>query len=662
MLRLKLTESIADGLPRNNLDMATQELLYLRAFLVLELDTMKYLTVLLLSVLMLCAESAVQAQQPPADKAKAKDSTPWETPADFVLYMAQQYKDISVRDIVLVDLSESLANAGDIERALEVAQEIEDIEEKDVAKCRIATSLSMQGNINQSLKIIQRIMARNGKTYILRKIASALGKDGRIEEALDVIRVIERPTSKVNALCDLASSLAKNGDKKQALVLLKQAKNIVDEMDAPFSDDMKSEIRNLESTLLASTDEKQTKEILKKLIGLGGKDLDLKQARKRADALTEIATALAEAGEVESALEIADNLAEWYLRAAALKRIAKALVGTGEIKQALEVIQNNAVIEELAQKVDHPGLSYIIFERATTLKTISIALADMGDLKQALQIAKTIKNESSKALALQNIASHLADAGEFKQAFRVTDLITFELVRSETLGSIALAIAKAGDIKRALEIVEQIEDASIVDRSDALEQIAYHFAEKNDSLQAIKMALEIEIVRDRAETLLGIATIQARMGNTKAALATIDKVLMSVQKIKLEENQTAVLYKIVSFLVEEGELTKALEVAEQLKYDPNKDDPERFWLYDKSDAFRIIATDLVDKYKVRKAMQVIQKIEDQESRIDALFSIAEKISTEPVSENSEHDRRMKKKFTTKEKQRAKQLVEAFHNN
>tara|TARA_R110001592_G_scaffold359790_1_gene667000 strand:+ start:1241 stop:3112 length:1872 start_codon:yes stop_codon:yes gene_type:complete len=623
---------------------------------------MKYLTVLLLSVLMFSLESMVQAQQSAVDEDKAKDSNPWETPADFVLYMAQQYKDISVRDIALVDLSESLANCGDIERALEVAEEIEDVKKKDVAKSKIATSLSMLGNTNQSLETIQRMGDRNGRTYVLMKIASALSKNGRTEDALKMIHVIETPASKVVALCDLASSLSKSGDKKQALTILKQTKNVVDKMDNPISGDMRTEIKKLESMLLESTDEKQAKEILKKLIELGDKDIDVEQARKRAAALTEIATALAVTGEVEQALGIADNLAEWHLRAAALKSIAKALVSTGEIKQALSVIQNNAIIEELAQKINLPVLNSIRFERATTLKAISIAMADMGDLKQALQIAKTINNKSSKSLALQKIASHLAEEGEFEQAFRVTDLITFEQVRSETLGRIALALAKSGDIKRALETVEQIEDVSIVDRSDAFEQIAYHFAEINDSKQAVDMASKIKIARDKAETLLRIASIQAKMGNTKAALATIDKVLMSVQKIKFEENQTAVLYKTVSFLVEEGELTKALEVAEQLKYDPNKDDPERFWLYDKSDAFRIIASSYFDKYKVRKAMQVIQKIEDRESRINSLFSIAKKISTEPVSDKSEHDRRMKKKFTNKEKQRAQQLVETVRNN
>ncbi|QDU49463.1 Anaphase-promoting complex, cyclosome, subunit 3 [Gimesia panareensis] len=425
---------------------------------------MKNLTILLLSFLVLCVESAVQAQPSPAAEAKAKASPPWETPVDLVLYAARQYKDHSVRDFMLKDISESLAHAGDMKQALEVTQEIEDSEEKDVARYRIAAALSQQGNLNQSLELIRKIKDPNGRTYTRMKIASALGKKGKTQEALKVIQVIERPASQVDAYCELASTLAKSGDQKQAQAILKQAQDVVEKMDDPLSDDIRSELRDLELMLLAATDKKQIQEILKKMIAFGDKDLDLKQVRKRVATQTRIAAALAEAGEVEQALEIVDQIAEWNLRAPALKSIARALVSMGKIKQAQEVIQRNAVIEELAQKVDHPELSSIRFERATTLKTISIALADRGDLKQALQIARTIKNKSSKALALQHIASHFAEEGEFEQAFQVSDLITLKQVRSETSGSIALALAKSGEIKRALHIVEQIEDPFIADR------------------------------------------------------------------------------------------------------------------------------------------------------------------------------------------------------
>jgi len=70
---------------------------------------------------------------------------------------------------------------------------------------------------------------------------------------------------------------------------------------------------------------------------------------------------------------------------------------------------------------------------------------------------------------------------------------------------------------------------------------------------------------------------------------------------------------------------------------------------------------------LKHAMEVAQKIEDAHGKPLALCNIASALATEPVPVNKKDDpgpsvRRMKKVFTPKEKQLAKQIVEAMQGN
>ena len=85
----------------------------------------------------------------------------------------------------------------------------------------------------------------------------------------------------------------------------------------------------------------------------------------------------------------------------------------------------------------------------------------------------------------------------------------------------------------------------------------------------------------------------------------------------------------------------------------------------KADTLTIIASEVTKAGDIKQALEISQKIEFAIDKADALINIAMSLATEPVPENKKDKpvvRRMKKAFTPKEKQLAKQLVEIVQGN
>ena len=129
--------------------------------------------------------------------------------------------------------------------------------------------------------------------------------------------------------------------------------------------------------------------------------------------------------------------------------------------------------------------------------------------------------------------------------------------------------------------------------------------------------------------------------------------LYMAQKIEDAEDagtKAFALSKIALALAEAGDFKQAVEVAQKIEN-------ARF----KTSALSDIASALAKAGDSNQAVEVAQKIENAKYKILALSNIAMTLATEPISENKKDDRAvhlMKKSFTPKEKQLAKQLVEA----
>ncbi|MBE9042787.1 hypothetical protein IQ235_18675 [Oscillatoriales cyanobacterium LEGE 11467] len=102
-----------------------------------------------------------------------------------------------------------------------------------------------------------------------------------------------------------------------------------------------------------------------------------------------IASAYAEVGQIDKAIEVAQTIADNRYRALALNSIVKTLAEAGEIDRALEVSQTIADRE--------------VQLWATT--QIVEALASDGDFPQALELMQTITDDERKAWVLRSTIS-----------------------------------------------------------------------------------------------------------------------------------------------------------------------------------------------------------------------------------------------------------------
>jgi len=278
-----------------------------------------------------------------------------------------------------------------------------------------------------------------------------------------------------------------------------------------------------------------------------------KDALLRSMALSGIAKAMAEAGQIDRALQIAQKIEFALDRSLALWGIAFAMAGAGQFDRALQV----------AQKIENASV------RSWALSDIAEAMAKAGQFDRALQTAQKIEDASDRFLVLKDIAIAMARAGQFDLALQAAQKIEYASERSEVLGGIALVMAKAGQTERAnktfqlaLQTAQKIEDAWA--RSGALREIAIAMAvagqtkRANETFQlALQAAQKIKDAWERSEALRDIAAAIARTGQ-------FDRALQVAQKIEDTSDRSLALRDIAAAMAEAGQIDYAVKVAEKI--------------------------------------------------------------------------------------------------
>ncbi len=216
----------------------------------------------------------------------------------------------------------------------------------------------------------------------------------------------------------------------------------------------------------------------------------------RAAALRDTAIAQAESGDLGSALQVADEIADADLRDEALAVINRTQVRAGRRSGATPA--NGA-------PGDAPSLA------DTTPGARARAQAHAGDIASAMQMASEIADPSERVFALHGIARAQASAGDragaaatFDEALQNAGEIGAALPRAAALSGIAIAQARAGFAASAIGTAAEISDALAL--TVALGGIATAQARAGDAPAALDTAALIEDKAARAEILLIIST------------------------------------------------------------------------------------------------------------------------------------------------------------
>ncbi|MEO8893703.1 MAG: hypothetical protein ABI417_19625, partial [Coleofasciculaceae cyanobacterium] len=232
--------------------------------------------------------------------------------------------------------------------------------------------------------------------------------------------------------------------------------------------------------------------------------------------LTLFATQYAAAGQPEQAKTllmdartIAESLAPSMDRDRALTMVAQAYTEIGQVKTA----------EDLARRITN------VDEREQMLGAIALDYAKTGNISQATTIARSLT--TTKEHTLSNIVAHLLKTKQYEQAL--------ELAIQEKIDKtpqMAMALAEAGKPAQALQITKSFRAEELSSQSVCLDclmsSIAQSFAQQRQFEQALQVAQQIQSKGVKSNVLMMIATQYIktdRIANQNKATEILDQAL-----------------------------------------------------------------------------------------------------------------------------------------
>ena len=505
---------------------------------------------------------------------------------------AQTITDNFERELMLADIAAVLAEAGGIAQALAVVQTVSSGEQGGVLAHIVAEARARAGDGAEALEIFDQVAEfaltltnKKQQAQVLAFIAGGQAEAGEIAQSFVVAQTIVGPCTRlagggwapckeqqVRALSAIAQELAKTGDNKQAAELALKLTD--EEQQVRVLATMTTGIEAARATYACVIDQavavartiRDEEGRARALSGIAvaqaragdhpGAQESFTQAIKVANtiaktvwvmppasadaqqsqALSDIALALAKAGDVEQAIELAQTIKGGW-RDGALSGIAVARAKAGDLPQALAIMQT---IDE-----------QIIRHSVRAMSAIAKAQARAGDrpeahksFARAIKFVNTIIGKESAwrlsevAEALVHIAEAQARAGDragaqesFTQAINVAQTITDEFRRDMTLSDIAVARAKVGDVPQALAMMQTITDTLIIGpHQSVLAMVAIAEAQaragdragaRESFAQAIKIAQTMTDEGWRDQVLSDIVEAQVRAGEDTAQALTL---------------------------------------------------------------------------------------------------------------------------------------------
>ena len=391
------------------------------------------------------------------------------------------------RHEVLSDIAKEQAGAGDVEQAIALVQtftpqEIQARPMADIAQTQAETGdrAGAQETLSQAQALAETITYKEYRDSVLADIAKVQAKTGNIAHARTVARTIIDEDSRNSVLAYIAIAKAeahtRKGDRAGARESFSQA-----------------------VTAAQSLREGWTH--------VGG---------SRHQALSDIANAQAETGDIEQAVELARTISDEDARTRVLVDIvlaeAKAHAREEDHAGAQESF-SQAVVE--AQKLPETDIG--VGARNCALADIANAQAETGGVELAIAVAQTITDKEFRECVLADIANAQARTGGIARAQKVAQMITDEDSRNWLLANIAVAEAKGyaqnGDrtkarrsVSQAVRLAQRVGDREVQDSLRA--RIARAQAETRDFAHAFALAQMIGNDRTKSFVLVAIAKEQ----------------------------------------------------------------------------------------------------------------------------------------------------------
>ncbi|QDT40046.1 PPR repeat protein [Gimesia alba] len=394
-------------------------------------------------------------------------------------------------------------------------------------------------------------------------------------------------------------------------------------------------------------------------------------------------------GEIESAIQTAENFTNLSLTDPIFKKIAFALIDAGKISKAVEAIQklknegsairvNESVAESLVRDgKQQQALEFVeqipqLNQKGAALCAMAMVYFEEGNSRQAFELLKSVDKMHEKVddqtkvdrlmtrrdQLLTKLVNAYARGGKYERALEFTKFIKdHDFAAVVAYQSVIVALVASGDVKQALEIANKIEN--LKSRNHELQRIAETIAkDSGDYEKAIEIANKIQYTSIQYSTIkfAALANIAANIASKSGDYERALRVIYSIgEKENAAERKfykkSALVYLTIG-AAQSGNGEQTLALVQQLldlgKIDPLRDSfPDGIVVHlVKADrlgsATQVIdmipypiiqsrlliriANELARKGETEEALSIAQKINENEQRDSALTLVAARLS------------------------------------
>jgi tetratricopeptide (TPR) repeat protein len=510
--------------------------------------------------------------------------------------------------MALGDLAQGLAREKRYEEALEAARIIEVDWRRAEVLGHVVVPMIKQGAydhatllLEETLEVALGISNEGKRSEVLSNLVGTLAQGGGYEEAMEVTRLIEQDGDRARALSDLAAAVAQAGDEDRASALFDEALEIAHEI-SRHDLSRQEALGDVASALTRAGRYEKAGSVANELTPFSFYGMDLaavlsglaealvrtgrfEEAREtayaipddrdRARALSDLAAAVAQAGDedrasalFDEALEVAPDIPEEGKRWKALGAVVRALAQAGCYEEAVTAVRNVTQGSQW-EEVVRQGWNW-----AEVLQDVAVALAGAGRYEEAKEIANSVPDDWlaqilrqdphpywNKAGTLGAVASALATAGHFEQAREVAYSIPNLLEKEEALGELVAALIKSGRYEGAREVANELPDNEKWAWIPRAEVNA--IAQEGRYEEAMEVASKLPEGEQRADALSSLARSLTQAGR-------YDEAREVAYKISFDFSRAEALRALMNALSQEGRYEEATDVASELSAGESK--------------------------------------------------------------------------------------------
>lgn len=493
----------------------------------------------------------------------------------------------------LAEISQALVQVEDAEilrQALELIQAIESEEWKAYALGEVSQALAQMGNVEilrQALELVQATESEEWKAHALGEISQALAQVGDVEILQQALGLAQAMEWKAQALRKAARERLGQedvGDVEARRLARVKAKKI--ENNAPH---IVYALSRIAQALVQVGQDSAAIQVVEQILEGEGAEVCTRDDCSPQVLIT-VAQVMVGVGKIEELrhiLEIAYKIRDQGKKAAALAGIAQALAQAGEQEASVQVAQQalKAVKAIAAEYELRHGTREGAVYSGYTIGWIAQTLIQAGEqegLQEVLSVVKMIKGGRNRAEALSGIAQTLAKTGEvetLQQLLTVAQDSEDETTRNLALIKVAEALVKEQTQEAATHQALRMTLANLNNlvgegwKADWLGRVLRMVPQVKDIEalgQARKIAEGMEDGDHKLQALSYVAQALLQIGNIEEARQIARKVLTAAETTADDRvNESTWLDGIAQSLAQIGEmevLQKALRVAQNIKY------------------------------------------------------------------------------------------------